>query len=89
MVSSSSKFRRDLLWRVEKHIFSSTFKRFVNFFLNPSLVNHNWINEFGIWNSWYHLLEELKLVEVEIEYLHDDMGWGFQRFIPRNELLVN
>ena len=36
-------------------------------------VNHNWINEFSIWNSWGHLLDELKLVEEEIEYLHKGM----------------
>ena len=36
-------------------------------------INHNWINAASIKNTWTHLLDELKLVEDEIEYLHDGM----------------
>ena len=33
-------------------------------------VNHNWINEASVQNTWQHLKEELTLVENELEYLH-------------------
>jgi len=43
-------------------------------------INHNWINQWAICNTWAHLLDELVLVENEIEYLHagmdDEQEWG-------------
>jgi hypothetical protein len=43
-------------------------------------INHNWINEASVQNTWQHLKEELTLVENELEYLHRN---GLQNILIR------